>query len=170
MDAKERMGRATERQYVRTYEDVHPSQWTARQRIQFLLDRWGDIFEPDIASSLSAAGGGSGLDPALPKMAQHGSVRELIRCLDNLALDDPAAHKHLKAFRCSAEWRQVRAVIRVRLQSGRWDGIPGWKRERIVPRWIDPRLVVRAEEAIARMFRGEVFIPKDLWDGLTKPV
>lgn len=153
---------------LRTYDDVHPAKWTKRQRIQFLLDRWGDIFEPDIASSLSASGGGSGLDAALPKMAHHWSVVELLRCMRLLAQTDLSAHNHLKAFRCSAEWRQVRAMIRVRLQSGRWDEIPGWRRERIVPHWIDPRLVLRAEKALEESFRGDVFIPKDLWDGLTK--
>ena len=157
------------KKYVQ-YVDVHPNDWTQRQRIQFLLDHWPDIFEPNIASSLSTAGGGSGLEPRLPKMAEHGSVRELTRCLDNLARDDPAAHRHLKAFRCNAEWRQVKAKIKFLGPKGNLIEGDGWRRERIIPSWINARLVLRAEEAIVRMFRDEVFIPKDLWDGITKPV
>ena len=159
-----------ERLCTHIYEDVHPSEWSKRQRIQFLLDRWDDIFGPDIASSLNGNRGGSGLDSALPEMAHDRSVVELQRCLSSLALDDPAGHKHLKFFRCNAEWRQVSAKIKFRGPNGRQLEGVGWKRERIVPAWIDPRLVVRAEQYLEREFKGALFIPKDLWDGLTKAV
>lgn len=148
--------------------DVDPRQWTNRQRLQFLMDSWGDIFGPNIASSLSEQRGGSGLSSELPAMSHAPSVRELQRCLEELRKEDPVAYRHLKAFRCRAEWRQVRAKVRVQLQSGRWDTIPGWKRERIVPAWINFAKAVRGERFVADIFRGDVFIPKDLWDGLTK--
>lgn len=155
---------------VLVYEELHPSQWSKLERIQFLLDRWDEIFDPSVTSpAVGVAGGGSGI-PLLPQMARHSSVVELARCLEALRQERPALYQHLKFYRCNCEWRQVRAMIRVRLTSGRWDEIPGWKRERIVPRWISLSYVSRAEEFLASVFRGEVFIPKELWDGLTRPI
>jgi hypothetical protein len=154
---------------VENLSDQHPEKWTPLDRIRFLLDRWGEIFEPDIASSFSS-GGGSGLDPRLPDMAHHSSVVELEYCLSALAIDHPALFSHLKAFRCNAEWRQVKAKIPLRLPSGRMTEIDGWRKERLVPAWVKADYVFQAEEFIEKHFRGEVFIPKDLWDGLTKPL
>ena len=151
--------------------DVHPDKWTNRERIQFLLDRWDDIFAPNMASSLSGlTGGGSGLEPRLPVMAHHRSVRELDRCLGVLVERAPTLYRHLKAYRCNAEWRQVKAKIKFRGPNGREVGGDGWKKERIVPSWISLKSVRLAEDLLVAVFRGDVFIPDDLWNGLTKPV
>ena len=145
-----------------------PAKWGKLERIRFLLDRWDEIFDPNVTSPKGSPGDGSGT-PRLPHMARHPSVVELARCLDVLAQTAPSLYHHLKAFRCSAEWRQVRALVSVQLTSGRWDKIPGWARERVVPDWINLDKVADAEALLACLFDGEVFIPKDLWVGLTAP-
>lgn len=150
--------------------DVHPHDWSNLDRVRFLLDKWSDIFEPDITSSLSEHRGGSGRDAEMSKMTRHPSVVELSLCLEKLRALEPALHGHLMAFRCNAEWRQVRSRIKVKLQSGREDTILGWKKERIVPSWISFVKVRKAEDLVMELFRGDVWIPKDLWDGLVKPV
>lgn len=156
--------------YMGVFEqELHPEKWSPLERIRYLLDHWSDIFEPDIASSFSS-GGGSGLDPRLPAMAHHSSVVELSYCLSALAIDHPIDFSHLKAYRCAAQWRQVKAKIPVKLPSGRMTEIDGWRKERIVPSWISLDRVAFAENWLLAEFRGEVFIPKDLWDGLTKPI
>lgn len=144
-----------------------PTKWTPLDRIRFLLDHWSDIFDPNAAAGMAATGSGDGI-PLMPQMSRHPTVVELQRCLSSLALDDPPAHRHLKAFRCNAEWRQVRAKIKFRGPNGREIEGDGWRRERIEPAWISARLVFRAEEYLEQAFRGEVFIPRDLWKGLTE--
>lgn len=156
------------------YEQKRPEEWDKRERIQFLLDRWDDIFAPSLPSLMASgpvSGSASSMSPKpLPAMASHASVKELARCLEALLSASPGDYRHLKTYRCGAEYRQVRAMIRVKLHSGRYDGIPGWKRERLVPRWINAQRVERAEAFIERLFRGEVFIPRELWDGLMRPL
>jgi hypothetical protein len=153
-----------------SYEDTAPDKWSKRQRIQYLLDHWSDIWEPPIVGALGGIGAGTDNVTSTSAMARHKSVIELAGCLGNLLAEHPIAYRHLKAFRCAAEWRQRRAMIRIKLPSGRWDEIPGWKRERVVPRWVLERYVEEGETRLVDLFQGEVFIPKELWDGLTKPV
>jgi hypothetical protein len=156
------------------YEQKRPEEWNKRERIQFLLDHWDDIFAPSLPS-LMASGPVSGsahsmMPRPLPAMAHHGSVKELARCLELLLAASPGDYRHLKAFRCAAEWRQVRALIRVKLPSGREDKIPGWRRERIVPRWLSSQRISRAEGFIESVFRGDVFVPEEIWDELRRPL
>lgn len=148
--------------------ETDPKAWKRLERIQYLLDHWSEIFDPNVTSG-GVPGDGDGV-PLLPQMSRHPTVVELAGCLGSLAAEDAPAYRHLKAFRCNAEWRQVKAKIRFRGPSGHFLEGDGWRRERIVPDWISARLVMRGEEFLAREFDGEVFIPKDLWDGLTKPV
>lgn len=155
------------------YMNEDPTKWNKVERIRFLLDHWTDIFDGGVVSR--GIDGSSKSVPRsrepgrLPEMASHPSVTELQRCLSSLAEGDPAGYKHLKAYRC-CEWRTVDTIRSVKLVSGKWDIVPDRMRERIVPRWVSPGLVADAEKTLEALFRGEVFIPKDLWDGLTKPV
>lgn len=151
-----------------------PAEWTNLERITFLLDRWDWIFDPEPETTqeigfISSSTGMSQPPGRFPEMAFHPTVRELERCLALLALNDPPAYRHLKAFRCGAEWRQTKERVRVRLPSGKWDWSTPWVMNRIVPKWVVIRAVRRGEEFISRVFRGPISIPQELWDGLVKP-
>lgn len=147
---------------------------TKREKIIYLLDHWDEIHDPDAASPQGRPGGGTNT-PHLAFMASHVSVRELARCLAVLREVAPVQHSHLMAFH-GAEWRQTRTPKRTTVK-----GKTGWisnprsshaedwdhGRERIVPAWVRLEKVRRAQEALAEAFRGQVFIPDDLWDALT---
>lgn len=156
------------------YEQKSHREWNKRERIQFLLDHWDDIFTPSLPSltgSEPVSGSAHSSSPKpLPEMARSASVIELARCLELLLAASPGDYRHLKAYRCAAEWRQVRALIRVKLVSGRDDTTLGWKMERIVPRWLSPQRISRAEGFIESVFRGDVFVPKEIWDELERPL
>lgn len=149
--------------------EPHPEKWDTLTRIQYLLDHWRDIFDPNIASSLNGIRGGGSEAIGLPEMARSRSVVKLAALLGELATELPLAYRHLKAYRCNVEWRQVRAMVRIQLTSGRWDEIPGWKIERIVPSWVSARYVEAGERFLEEGFGDEeVFLPPELWDGLVK--
>lgn len=146
-------------------QEHDPNKWSPRERVCYLLDHWSDIFEPNVASSLSTQRGGSGLDPRLPLMAHDPSVVELQRCISLL----PKTHRHhLMAYRAHADWRQRKAKIRYRGPHGRVVESEGWEKQRIVPSWVRMDVVSDAESLLMKLFRGQVFIPKALWDGLTR--
>jgi len=139
----------------------------ALERIRWLLDHWDAIFDGSPSSEPFGVVGpsaGSKRPGKLPRMAHHSSVKELERCLVLLASANPGDYRHLKTYRCGAEWRCVDTWERIKLPSGRYDWVPIRKRERIVPRWIRPERVLAGERFLCRVFRGEVFIPDDLWE------
>lgn len=146
-------------------QDVPPEKWSKVERIQFLLDSWDEIFDPNTTAPLTGMsvsdGGGVAL---MPKMSRSSSVRELVRCLEVLARDHPRLYQHLKAYRCGAEWRITEKSVQRRLPSGKWETADIRQRERIVPRWIRKGYVHAAEKYLERVFRGPVSIPKELWD------
>lgn len=139
-------------------------------RIRFLLDHWDAIFdgspssEPfvSISSSFSSSPPGK-----MPPEASEVSVKELARCLNLLASACPGDYRHLKAYRCAAEWRNVDTWRRVKLPSGRYDFVQRRVRERIVPRWLNPARVLAGEKFLCRVFRGEIFLPDDLYKAFT---
>jgi len=158
-----------------------PAKWSKLEKIRFLLDHWHDIFDAGLTRNME----GSRSTPSsrapghMTPMARHSSVAELENCLRTLHDTEPELFKHLKAYRCNVEWRNVDAHVRVRLPSGKWDTIETRSRSRLVPRWVDVELnklgevvggkVYRAELHLVMLFRGEVFIPDALWKGLTAP-
>lgn len=157
------------------WEKKDPEQWNAKDKIRYLLDHWSDIWEPSIPSSLSdetARGNSSSSRPPglLPPMSRHPSVRELARALNILATAEPVLARHLKAYRCNAQWRTVDCWFPVKTSSGKLDLVPGRKRERIVPKWHYPPHVAAAEDLLVKFFHGEVFVPQDLWKSLTEPI
>jgi hypothetical protein len=133
------------------------------ERVRYLLDHWDDIFDGAAAASDSSASGERLGISLLPRMANHPSVKELSRCLALLASASPGDYRHLKSYRCGAEWRNVDTWRRMKLPSGKYDWEPDRIRERIVPRWIRPQRVAAGEAFIVRVFQGEVFIPDELW-------
>src|SRR6478672_10676142 len=110
-----------------------PEQTRKLERIRFLLDHWDAIFdgspssEPfvSISSSFSSSPPGK-----LPDDAKHQTIKELERCLRLLASACPGDYRHLKTFRCGAEWRCVDTWRRVKLPSGKYDWVPDRIRER----------------------------------------
>lgn len=104
----------------------------------------------------------------LTAMSRDRTVVELDRCLNLLAGASPPLYRHLKAYRCDVEWRQVRSKYKVRGPLGKDIEVMGWRKERIVPPWVDMAKVSDAESLLTALFRGQVFLPKELWDGLTK--
>jgi hypothetical protein len=148
-----------------------PAKWSKLEKIRYLLDHWHDIFDVTLGSSLSGSRSGAPGSRApgrLPKMSTHESVRELGYCLRVLHDSDPVAFRHLKAYRTNVEWRNVDAVVSIRLPSGKWDKVETRSRSRIVPSWVDRDHVSKAEDRLVTLFRGDVFIPDELWNALTK--
>src|SRR5690242_19118072 len=122
------------------YEQKRPEDWNKRERIQFLLDRWDDIFAPSLPSLMASgpvSGSAHSSSPKpLPAMASHASVKELSRCLELLLSACPGDYRHLTMYRCGAEWKNVDTWERVKLPSGRHDFVPRRKRERLALKWI----------------------------------
>jgi hypothetical protein len=152
-----------------------PERWSRLEKIRFLLDHWDDIFDA------SASGFGASSDPLgitlLPRMANHPSVKELDRCLRLLRTAAPGDYRHLMTYRC-CEWRNVTEVVpRKLVNSKKREMVPQRVRRRVLPSWMpfDPRpdyvppRVKRGEQFLADKFRGEVFIPAELWDALHTP-
>lgn len=133
-----------------------------------MLDQWPEIWEPNVASSLSGMRGGSGLDPRLPEMAGHPAVQQLVTALSLLKELYPSLHDHLMAYRCNAAWRQERTVVKFLGPQGRMLEGPGWTKTRLVPSWIEPSKVQVAELWLVRAIPGPFSLPKELWNGLTK--
>lgn len=146
-----------------------PEQWTRLEKIQYLLDHWAVIFDPNTTSPYGAPGDGSGV-PLLPQMSRHQSVLELAHVMRQLYTAAPGDYRHLKAYRCGVEWRVVWLPSRIKNPRGKWVvGDPRPERRRIIPAWLDMVRVNRAEAFLAERFQGEVFIPAELWDALVKP-
>ena len=140
------------------------------EKLRFLLDQWDAIFDGSPSSEpyvLISSSFGSSPPGKLPEEAKHQTIRELERCLRLLASARPGDYRHLKAFRCGAEWRNVDTWRRVKLPSGKYDWIPDRIRERIVPRWLKPERVLAGELFLVRVFRGEIFLPDDLYKAFT---
>lgn len=106
----------------------------------------------------------------LNKMAHHGSVRELDRCLHVLERTDVTSFRHLKAYRCAVEWRCVDRPTRVRRPRGKgYEIVVRRVREPIIPSWVSRSKVDDAEARIVSEFNGEVFVPDELWDAWRRP-
>ena len=145
-----------------------PEQWSKIEKIQFLLDQWTTIHDPDVVSPFGSPGDGSGV-ALMPLMSRHPSVLELGRALGLLLWANPGDYRHLVAFRC-CEWRVVWVPTKIRGPHGKFvAGDPKPERRRVLRPWLDMGRVNRAESFLEDKFRGEVFIPAELWDSLTTP-
>ena len=146
-----------------------PEQWTKLEKIRFLLDSRDVIFDPNCVAPFGSPGDGSGV-PLMPLMARHPSVVELERTLRLLFAANPGDYRHLAAYRWASEWRVVWVPTWIRGPHGkRIAGEPKPERRRILPPWLSQLRVTRAEAFLVERFRGEVFIPDELWDSLVKP-
>lgn len=155
--------------------ESEPEQWTKRDRVVYLLDHWQDIFDPSVTSTWATFSGtshqGSASKPPghLPRMASDRSVRKVERALTVLADREPVLARHLKAARCNCEWRTTDKWVVRRLPSGKRDIVEERVREKLTPRWVDPKKVTLAETILVNFVRGDVSIPQELWLALTKP-
>ena len=148
----------------RGYEDLQ----TRIGRVRFLLDNWEIIWSPFVGSAMS--GGGSGLPPGLSLLAKHPGVKELDRCLRRLERHDVRLFRHVKAYRCGVEWRNVTRQVRVKRSRGKgYEIVPRRIREPLTPSWVSLDRVDEAERFLAAEFQGEVFIPDELWDAYRRP-
>lgn len=137
-------------------------------RVRFLLDSWDVIWGPFVGSAFG--GGGSGLPPGLSLLARHSGVRELDRALGVLERSDLSSFRHVKAYRCGVEWRCTWRQVRVRRPRGKgYEVVQRRVREPIVPSWVDVRKVAAGEAFLSGEFRGEVFVPDELWDAWHRP-
>lgn len=141
-------------------------------RLRHLLDYWQEIFDPVIGSSQpngsSRPAAGSKPPHSLPKMSQHRSVRELERALTTLADREPVLARHLKAYRCNAEWRTADKWVVRKLPSGRRDIVEQRVQEKLVPEWVELRKVTLAEMCLLRLLPGPIEIPQELWEAPPK--
>ena len=140
-------------------------------RLRFLLDHWDAIWDgspsPEPFGAIRGSSAGSRPPGRLPEEASHPTIKELCRCLSLLASASPGDYRHLKAYRCAAEWRNVDTWRRVKLPSGKYDWVEHRVSERIVPNWIKPERVEAGERFLVRVFRGEIFLPDDLYRAFT---
>ena len=146
---------------------AHPEQWSDREKIQYLLDQFGLIFDQGYNRSGRPSGDHT---PALPEIAHDPAIVELERCLLLLSMALPVPHKHVKAYRVSVEWKMGEKLRPRRLSSGKKVYVPLPAMIRLAPRWCDMKMIDRGETFLEREFDGPVYIPKPLWDGLTKPL
>lgn len=154
---------------VENLVEKSPSEWSKLDKIRYLLDQWNVIFDPAGTSPFGVPGDGSGV-ALLPLMSRHPSVMELGRCLEMLFVANPGDYRHLAAYRCGVEWRVCWIPTRIRGPHGKMlPGEPKPERRRIIPSWLDMRRVEAAELFLEARFRGEVFIPGELWDALNTP-
>lgn len=150
-------------------------EWSALCRLRHILDHWQDIFDPGVTSTWATFTGTSHQHPAsrapspLPQMAGDRGVRKIERALTTLADTEPVLARHLKAYRCNAEWRTTDKWVVRRLPSGKRDIVEQRVREKIVPSWVELQKVRLAELLLVKLLRGSVEIPHDLWLALDKP-
>lgn len=152
--------------------DAKPEDWTKLDRVRHILDHWQDIYYPGGSDSLATFTGTSHQAPtskeprALPRMADHRTVRLLERALCTLATSEPDLTRHLKAFRCNADWRTIDRWYVRRLPSGKPDIVEQRVRERIVPTWVSLTKVRLAEVLLVRLLPDSIEIPPELWRAL----
>lgn len=150
-----------------------------RERIVFLLDHLGDCLGPGGGLAATNAGSTDSIGFALTStMADHPSVKELLRCLAVVEARFPRHYSHLWAYFGSGwmvEWvpkrRAGKTLTRVDdfgrrvpvREPRRVRALPGWLRAEPVDRETgEPRLVSRSVDVLAGLFRGEVFVPDQL--------
>lgn len=150
-------------------------EWNKLERLRYLLDHWNDIFDARVTSTWATFTGTSHQAPAssrpspLPRMADDLSVRRIERALIVLADREPVLARHLKAYRCNAEWRTTDKWVVRRLPSGKRDIVEMRVREKLVPDWVELRYVTLAEMILVNLLDGPIEIPQDLWHALDKP-
>lgn len=149
----------------------NPENWDALDRLRHLLDHWQDVFDAPISNSQpkgARSSSSSHSPPPLPKMAGEDCVRKIERALTTLADSEPVLARHLKAYRCNAEWRTR--------DTGKWvlavddSGptlVPQRERVRIVPKWVSVAKVVQAERLLLKLVHHDVSLPAPLWKALT---
>ena len=149
-----------------TTTETNPELWDARDRLRYTLDHWQDIWDVSVSNSQPKNEGGrsSGTHtPSLPPMAKDRGVCRIEAALTVLADHAPVSARHLKAYRCNAEWRTRDELVLVKLPSGRNDLQERRKSERIVPEWVSPAKVAEAELLLLHLLKHDVSVPRDLW-------
>lgn len=149
-----------------------PEEWSSLDRLRYVLDHWQEIFDAPISNSQpkgSRSTSSSHSPPPLPQMASDSGVRRIECALTALADREPVLARHLKAYRCNAEWRTR--------DTGKWvlavDGsgptlVPQRERVKIIPRWVLPSKVVQAEQLLLKLLRHDVEVPRPLWKAATR--
>lgn len=150
--------------------EKRPEDWSRLDKIRYLLDAWDAIWD-ETGAWLAESGDGSGRGafPPLPAMTSHPSVLELDRVLGLLLRAAPGDYRHLMAYH-TAERRIETLFAPRQLPSKKLELVEIRRPARVLPRWLDMARVEFAQQWLEERFRGEVFIPKDLWDALTKPI
>lgn len=152
--------------------EKQPENWDSLDRLRYVLDHWQDIFDVLVSNSRpkdSPGRSSSTHTPSLPPMAKDRGVRRIECALTILADKEPVLARHLKAYRCNAEWRIADKWVVRRLPSGKRDIVEDRVREKVVPDWVSLPKVHRAELLLLKLLRNDVSIPGDLWKALTRP-
>lgn len=112
-----------------------------------LLDHWRDFFHEPAQSVAGFAVDDPGRTVDLrdwtvfSSMSRDKTVVELARCLERRQRLSPNHYRHLVAFTVYAEWRLVNTTVKVLNAQRKLVDKPERIRERIVPRWVLPRMV-----------------------------
>lgn len=104
------------------------------------MDHWEDFFEFGVGTAGTGEGDGVA---RVSSMASYPSVVELVRCVELCKRMAENHYKHLIGFYRS-EWRTVTKMERRLAQSGKSSLEPTRGRERVVPGWVNERMVDRA--------------------------
>lgn len=143
-----------------------------RQMIEQLLDHWEDFYLP--SPSGVSSGDGESLGMAFVSgMSRYPSVVELARCLELTRRMAPRHYAHLIGF-YRAEWKTKTLTKRVRdaagdyvskpilsrvhQEDGTWELVPSRVRERVVPRWVEEKLVDRALDFLVGVWDFKVVL------------
>jgi hypothetical protein len=125
-----------------------------RQTIEGLMDHLEDFFEVGVGTAGSGDGDGVA---RISSMASYPSVVELVRCLELCRRMAKGHYDHLVGFYRS-EWRTVTIMERRRNQSGKTSLEPSRQRERVVPRWVNERMVDRALDFLVGVWDHDVVL------------
>lgn len=117
-----------------------------RERIEFLLDHWDDIFSPREGGITTSGDAPTGV-PMLSPMSHHPSVIELVRLLEVARRRWPTHYRHLVGFYTSP-WRQTRSPKSAASDPARpeqWI----YGKVRVVPGWVSAGKVELAVDGIS---------------------
>lgn len=138
-----------------------------------LLDNWRNFYDEPasiIGDGISSTGD---VDRPMPEtwtlfstMGRWPAVVELRRCLELRQRQSPGHYKHLVAYSIKAEWRLIDKPIKVRNAHGKWVEKMDRVKERVVPRWISPRMVELA--VIGIVFDWDRKVPLTLPPAMTR--
>lgn len=129
-----------------------------RETLEQLLDHWADYWEQASSGTL----GKDDPDRPMPtnwtllsSMSLHPSVVELVRCVELCRRMAPGHYRHLAGF-YGAEWKNANGTRPGKTRSGKKTTVQCRVRVRVVPSWVNARMVDRSLDFVLGVWSGSV--------------